>query len=117
MAFIFLETRGVGLGLVKLEGLTIGLRGNANFRFASKGDILTVVISSGIVSVVDGISVVVIVCASVVKVVGAGVVSRSIIGLVFTVSVVDVVDVIVVDDGLSDVCDKIVILTGYFIVD
>lgn len=59
VAFIFFRERGAGR--VKLEGLMMGLLGNANFDlFASSGDIFCVVVSSGTVSVVDGSSVVVV---------------------------------------------------------
>lgn len=114
VALIFLEVRGTGLTLVKLEGLMMGLLGKANLRFESKGDNFTVVISSAIVSVVDGISVVV-TSVSVANVVGC-VVKSSIIGLVLAFSV-DVVNTVVVEDGLVDVIGKMVILIGCCTVD
>lgn len=113
VALIFLKDFGVGL--VKLDGLIIGLLGNANLdRLASSGDNFWVVVSSGTVSVVVGMSVVV-VGASVVIVVGCVVVRRSNTGPIVAASVVEVV-VVVVCVVISDVSGITDMLTGYFIV-
>ena len=104
VAFIFLTVLGATLGLVKFEDFMIGLLGNPNFaRLASSGDILTVVVSSGTVSVVEDASVEGVVGTSVVACV---VESKSMIGLELGVLSVVVVVVGVDEEIVVDVVEE-----------